>query len=179
MVHIHDAVRIDFTDERDRLADRCVIIPINYDPGGTCNCRHMYRQIRRPTRRHEADQSIHDALFGNHFASWSEGGVFALGHIRDLRGPPDRLRRECIPQRRVRMNKAGAWQLHTHDFHQHLIGVGRSVKGTRPRRVIARSFDSQQIRAGRLTRCKGLANASFFGIGQAGWHRTGRRKNLR
>ena len=39
-----------------------------------------------------------------------------------------------LAQWRVRIDEARAWQLQAHDFHQHLVRIGRAIKGAGARR---------------------------------------------
>ena len=59
-----------------------------------------------------------------------------------------------------------------HYFHQHLIGIGRSIEGTCAGAVIALSFGFEQFVTSNFALGKELANAGLFWVGEARGHGT-------
>ena len=67
--------------------------------------------------------------------------------------------------------------MHAHQFHHHLIGICRAVKGASARAVIRAELACQQSIAPHFALGKKLARAGFFFVADAAFHRAGRHKN--
>ena len=61
--------------------------------------------------------------------------------------------------------------MQTHEFHQHLVGIGGAIKGTGARPVIGRHLGSQQAVAVDFALGELLADFGFLVVRDAGCHR--------
>ena len=67
--------------------------------------------------------------------------------------------------------------MQAHDFHQQLIAVGGTVKGTGTGTMIRLHFSFEQLLAANFTLCEQLPDAGFLTVGHARRHGTGRDEN--
>ena len=123
----------------------------------------------------QAHNGVHNGALVDHFADRGIG----IAKGGDLRRALGRRPGQRIAQRGAGINKGGARQMQTHNFHQHLVGIGGAVKGTGAGSMIARTFGGQQFIAAHLALGIELADAGLFLIGQARWHGAGRGQHKR
>ena len=121
--------------------------------------------VRRPTRRHQADNRIHDRLRIDHMRHR------AFARLRQLHTPHSRRSHQRIAQRRARIDERGAGQVKPHQLHHHLVGIGRAIEGARARRVIARRLRFQQLLARNLPKRELLAHAGLLLVADPRRHR--------
>ena len=60
--------------------------------------------------------------------------------------------------------------MHPHEFHQHLVGVGRSVEGACTRPVVGGHFGFHQLGPPDFACCELLADFGFFVVGEPAFH---------
>ncbi len=173
LVHIGRAVRIDASKQRHDRRNIREIVPVDND---ACRLRHrgqVQRMIGRSPRRHQADDRIHDGP-----------GIHDIRHraftsLRQFHASHSRRPHQRIAQRRARIDERRAGQVQPHQLHHHLVGIGRAVEGTRPRRVIARRLRFQQLLARNLAQRELLAHLGFLLVADARRHRPRRREDHR
>ena len=76
-------------------------------------------------------------------------------------------------------NEAGAGQMQPHEFHQHLIGIGRAIEGTGAGSVIAGHFCGHQLVSVAKSVRKAFAHFGFLVVANARWHGAGWQKDGR
>ena len=121
----------------------------------------MDDQIGRPACGHQAHKTVHKGLFIQNIAN---GAI-----VIPKRGDLGHLRNTCIGQRiahgRMRVHETGARQMQTHKLHQHLVGIGRAVKGAGAWPVIRGHLGLHQFLAPDLACGEFLAHLRLFIIG--------------
>ncbi len=129
--------------------------------------------VCRATRGMQAHNAIDDGAFVYHLASRLNS--FARPVIESARLTASRVRasRSGVPGLTKRHRAYGS-----HDFHQHLVGIGRAIEGAGARSMIGLGFRSPEARHGPpclLHKCWRMRDFSSFGRPRC--HRSPRRMN--
>ncbi len=163
MVHVGLPVRINPGQKRRHFRKVGEILPSERDARG-CGHRHQVNgEIGRAARRMQPHDAIDDRPLVDHAPDRSE----LIAERGDLQRPLDAEHGERIAQRRIGIDEGSARQVQAHDLHQHLVGVGRAVKGARAWRVIGLGFRRQQIGAARLAFGVELTDFRLLGVAKA------------
>ena len=175
MVHIGQTIGIDARQQGRHLGDIREILPVENDPPCPRHRHQMDKKVGGAACGVEPDNPVHESLFGQDIAN--RGIIVAqIGHRQSA--TRSRLRQR-IAQLRVRRHEAGARQVQPHEFHQHLVGVGRAIECAGARPVISPHFGGHQLFAPDFAGGELLADKAFFVVGNTRGHRPGRQKDGR
>jgi len=173
MVHIGEAVRIDTRQKRHYIRNLGNIVPCQLDTGGSRHGDQMDGVVGRAAGRIEADDAIDEGALVQHFADRRIFIATGGDGQRTLGG----FAGQGIAQRRARIDEGCARQMQAHDFHQHLVGIGRAVESAGSGAVIGFRFRFQQFGAPDLAFGIKLAGLGLLVIRQAAGHRPGRHEH--
>ena len=135
----------------------------------------MQRVIGRPTGRQQPDDGIGDGFLVDQTA---DRGKLVAEMCDGHRARCSRAR-QCIAQRRIRIDERGARNMQPHDFQQHLVAVGGAVESTGAGAVIGFHFRGEQLLAADLALGELLANQRLFVVRHARSHRPGGHEDRR
>ena len=110
-------------------------------------------------QRHER---VHDCLFIHHIRQ-PELAALRSGEAYYLFGG---RARQSVPQRGIRVDKRCTGQVQAHEFHQHLVTVGRTVEGAGTGAMVRRAFGFQKFITANLAFGIELSNPLFFLVGK-------------
>ena len=136
VVNISRTVRVETCHQRYNIRKVREVIPVNLNTGRACHRHQVHGVVSGTTGRQQCNDTVHHHFLIYHLTD-RHPFITITGHACNL------ARSGCgqsIAQRRIRMNKRRAWQLHPHKLHHHLVGVGSTVESTCSRRMIRRGF---------------------------------------
>ena len=89
----------------------------------------------------------------------------------DVEKTTDNVARQVVAQLGTGIDEGPAGQLQAHEFHEHLIAVGRAVERAGTRGMVGRAFGGQQLLAA-ATSCRIIfADLRFLFVGKTRDHR--------
>ena len=172
MVHIGRAVGIDPGQQWHHSRKFGEVVPVDEDASRTCHRHQMQSVVGRAAGGQQTDDAI-----GHSF------GINLVAHANIRLAECHRALHTSLVQGLaqwcVRIHKAGAGQLQAHDFHQHLVRIGRAIKGAGARTVVGRLLGFHERGAAHQALCKLLAHLGLVVVRQATGHRACRQKQRR
>ena len=175
MVHVGRPVRIDACQQGRDARQLGKIRQRDGDAGRGRNRRDVQGVVGRSAGRHQTDNAVHDGARIHHLSR--RPVVLALR--RDRRRPVRSRLGQRGPQRRAGIGKCRARQVQAHHFHQHLVGVRRTIEGAGALAVIALGFSLQQRLTADFAFRKQLPHPDLFGIRKSRRHRPRRHEDGR
>ncbi len=167
VVHVRQPVRVDLGHHRNGVRDIGEVLRRQGDARRSCHGRQVQDEVGGPPRRHQADHAVDEAADPQHLAR--RGELVARGG--DRQRPLGRGLGQGFPQRRARIDEAGARQVQAHDLHQHLVGVGGAVERAGAGAVIRRHLGRHQRVAADLAGGELLPDLRLLVVGQSRGHR--------
>ena len=175
MVHIGKTVGIDLGHQRHSGRDICKILQIQQHACGPRHRGKMQNKVGGPPGCHQPDKPVHKAALVQNFARRGK----AVAKRCDGGRAFDGCTRQRLAQIGAGIDETRARKVQPHEFHEHLVGVGRAIEGAGAGAVIAGHLCRHQFLAADLARGEGVAHLGLFVIGQAADHRPGRHEHRR
>ena len=133
LVHIGFAIGIHPRQQRHDVGEFIKVRPIDDNAYHAGNGNQMQGVVGRATRGHQADYGIDDAALIQHFPH-----THRLCCLCQQCGLYGSLFDQCRAQLGMWVYKRAGGQMQAHEFHQHLVGIGRAVKRAGASAVVRR-----------------------------------------
>ena len=141
MVHVGQPVWIDFGHQRHGFGQIREVFEVDDHACGPRHGGQVQHQIGRAAGGHQANEAVHKCLFRQDFGGGPEG--LAKGGIaKHLLGA---ARGQRVAHPAVGVHKRRAGQVHPHEFHQHLVGIGGAIKRAGARAMIRGHLGGHQF----------------------------------
>ena len=167
MVHIGAAVGVHAGQQRHHGGEFGKVVPVDQHPGGAGHCNQVDGVVGAAAGGQQAHQSVDQGLLG-HDVGQADGGRAGFAGVEN--GHAHGFAGEGFAQRGAGVDEGRAGQVQAHDFHQHLVAVGRAVEGAGAGAVVGLGFAFQQGIAAHQALGVLLAHLGLGIVGQAAGH---------
>ena len=175
VVHVRLAVGIDAAQKRHDVGEVGEIRPGELD----ARRRRHGDDVQRVVGGAAGGVQAHDAVDEGALVQHPAHGRVVVAERRDLHGAPSGLGGEGVAHGGVGVDEGRAGEVHPHDLHHHLVGVGGAVERAGAGAVVGFRLGLEQGRAVDLALGEELADLGFLVVGQAGRHGAGRDEHRR
>jgi hypothetical protein len=124
MVHVGKPVRVDARQQRHGFGEVGDVAPGQLDAGALRHGDKVHGMVGGAAGRVQSDDAVYDRLLVHDTARRGE----LVAERGDRQRPLGGLPRQRIAQWCIGVDEGRAGQMKAHDFHQHLVGIGRTVE---------------------------------------------------
>ena len=172
LVHVGAAIGVHPRQQRHHVGQGGKVVPVDGDTRRAGHGHPVDQVVGRATRGQQCHHGIHDAALVHHVADGCK--TLAAG---DAECSTCRLTGQLVTQQTAWRHKRGAGHMQAHGFEQHLVAVGRAVKGAGAGCVVSSLLGFHEFCAAHQPLGRLFAHLGFGVVRQAAGHGPGGHKH--